>query len=144
MSKQWLEETESQIKAIQQERQVVVEEYEKLGKELAAKDAALIHWHATLDDYKKRQQIETPQPSLFLQEPNIRNLSQREVVLLVRDQNEGNIPMRQVTQAFRGIVTTPDHAASSAYTVVRRLMKQGKIVKVRPGLYRWVNGAANA
>ena len=140
MSKLWLSETETLIQAIDAERKVLAEEYEKLGKALAAKEEDLAHWTAVRQSYQKRQVLEAPQPSLFLQEANIDTLSYREIVILVRDQNEGNIPMTQVTEILKGKVTNPEHAASSAYSTIKRLVKQGKAAKVRPGLYRWVNG----
>ena len=144
MTKQWVDETESQIKAIERELQVIDEEYDKLGRERTAKNEALNHWRAVLQDYKKRQGLEMPQPSLFLQQPDAyKNLSHREIVCLIRDQNEGNIPMKQLTQVLKAKVVNPDHASGSAYTIVRRLEKQGKLTKLRPGVYRWVNGAVN-
>lgn len=141
MSKIWFTETDNLIKSIEQERQSLAEEHEKLGRTLAAKNEELAHWKAVRESYQRRQDLEAPQPSLFLQEPNLLNLSLRGTILFVRDQNEGNIPMKQVTHLFRGKVTNPNHAASTAYGTVKRLIKQGKVAKVRPGLYRWVNGA---
>jgi hypothetical protein len=141
MSKIWLTETENLIGDVVQERQALAVEYEKLSKLLAAKDEELAHWKAVLQSYQKRQELEAPQPSLFLQQPDdLRNLSHRDVFLLVRDQNEGFIPMKQVTGLFKSKVANPDHAAAGAYSTLRRLVKQGKVAKVRAGLYRWVNG----
>lgn len=140
MSKLWLAETENMIEAIKQERQALSEEYEKLGTKLAAKDEELTHLVAARQTYQRRQKLEAPQPSLFLQETNIDDLSYRDIVTLVRDQNDGSIPMTQVTALLKEKVTNPSHAASSAYSTVKRLIKQGKVAKVRPGLYRWVNG----
>ena len=143
MSKLWLTETENLIEAIEQERQSLAEEHEKLGKALGAKDQELANWRAVLQSYRIRQEFEAPQRSLFLQETNIEALSYREIVTLVRDQNEGNIPMIQVTELLKTKVANPSHAASAAYSTVKRLVTQEKVTKVRPGLYRWVNGASN-
>lgn len=140
MSKQWLVETENQILQIQQDRDSLAQEHEQLGRALAAKDEELDHWEAVLQSYRRRQELESPQPTLFLQERNIDNLSWREIVLLVSGENDSQIPMKQVTTLLRGKVSNPDHAASAAYSTVKRLVKQGKVVKVRPGLYKWVNG----
>ena len=140
MSKQWLSETENLIHSVAAERNALAEEYEKLSKALMAKEEELTHWKAVLLSYQIRQELEAPQPSLFLQEANIDDLSYRDIVTFVRDQNEGNIPMTQVTALLKEKVTTPSHAASVAYSTVKRLMKQGKVAKVRPGLYRWING----
>ena len=142
MSKIWLEEAENLLRGFEQERKVLAEECEKLTSELAAQEENLAHWQAVIQSYKRRQELEAEKPSMFLLEPNLHNLSQREIVLHVRDQNGGNIPMKKVTNLLRRTVATPDHAASSAYTAIGRLMKQMKVKKVRPGLYRWVNGAA--
>ena len=139
MSKQWLVETENQILQIQQDRDSLAQEHEQLGRSLAAKDEELDHWEAVLQSYRRRQELESPQPTLFLQERNIDNLSWREIVLLVSGENDSQIPMKQVTTLLRGKVSNPDHAASAAYSTVKRLVKQGKVVKVRPGLYKWVN-----
>ena len=105
---------------------------------MAAKDEELGHWEAVLLSFRKRQELEAPQPT-FHQDRNIDNLSWREIVLLVSDENDGQIPMKQVTTLLRGKVSNPDHAASAAYSTVGRLVKQGKVAKVRPGLYKWAN-----
>ena len=52
MGKQWLEETENLIQSVKQERQALAEEYEKLGRELAAKDEELTHWQAVVHRVK--------------------------------------------------------------------------------------------
>lgn len=140
MSKLWLTETENLIEAIEQEKQILDEEHEKLGRALTAKGEELAHWKAVLQSYRGRQELEAPQPSLFLQGTNLAGLSHRDIVNLVRDQNGGNIPMTQVTELLKSKVTTPSHAASTAYSTVKRLVKQGQVMKVRPGLYKWVNG----
>lgn len=140
MSKQWIEETENLIHSIEKEYQAIADEHQKLGRELEAKEAELTHWKAALQSYQNRQAV--PQPSLFLQGiSNKDSLTHKEILLLVRDQNDGFIPMRQVTDIFKGKVANPDHAASAAYSTLKRVLKQGKVTKVRAGLYRWVNGA---
>ena len=131
------EEIKKQVQAIEKECHVLAKEYEKLGTELAAKNEELAHWQAVMQSYRKRQEP----PSLLLQAPaTYKNLSHREIVHLIRDQNGGNIPMKQLIQVLRGKVVNPNHASGSAYTIVRRLEKQGKLTKVRPGLYRWIRG----
>ena len=140
MSKQWLVETENQILQIRQDRDSLAQEHEQLGRALTAKDEELDHWEAVLQSYRKRQELEAPL-SEFLQERNIEDLSCREIVLLVGDENDGQIPMKQVTALLRGKVSNPDHAASAAYSTVARLVKQGKVTKVRPGLYKRINGS---
>ena len=140
MSKRWLVETENQILQIRQDKNSLAQEHEQLGRALAAKDAELSHWEAVLQSYRKRQQLESPQPTLFLQERNIDNLSWREIVLLVGDENDGQIPMKQVTALLRGKVSNPAHAASAAYSTMNRLVKQDKVAKMRPGLYKLING----
>ncbi len=55
MSKQWLEEMQNEIRAIEKELHVIADEYERLGKELVAKNEALARWRVVLQDYKKRQ-----------------------------------------------------------------------------------------
>lgn len=142
MSKIWLSETENIIGRIEDERKIIADDLEFLSAKLTAKDEELADWKIVLQSYKKRQELESPQPSLFLTGPNsFKEYSHKDIVLLVRDQNEGNIPMTQVTEILKGKVTNPAHAASSAYSTVKRLVKQGKVTKLRPGLYRWINGA---
>ena len=75
MSKLWLTETENLIEAIEQEKQSLDEEYEKVGRALAARVEELAHWMAVLQSYRERQKSEAPQPSLFLQEANIDDLT---------------------------------------------------------------------
>jgi hypothetical protein len=141
MTKQWVEETENLIQSIERERDIIAQDHDKLGKELAAKDSELTHWRAVLESYQNRQLIE--QPSLFLQDSaDYKNLSERDILLWVRDQNKGYIPMKQAAELFKKKVKTPTHAASAAYSVLKRLLKQGKVVKVKPGLYRWANGSS--
>ena len=143
MGKAWIEETENLIGNIEQEVKVLAQEQDKLTRELSAKGEELAHWKAILQSYRDRRELGVPQPNIFLQKAGTyKELPHREILLLVRDQNEGNIPMKQVTELFKGKVTNPVHAAASAYSTLRRLVKQGKVTKVRPGLYRWVNGAS--
>ncbi len=141
MGKQWVEETEKLIESIEKERDAIKVDCERLEKELCFKEAELEHWKAVMQSYSNRQQIE--QPNLFLQYTNVcKDLSEREIIFMVRDQNKGFIPMKQASELFKGKVKNPSHAASAAYSVVKRLVKQGKVVWVKPGLYRWVNGSA--
>ena len=115
MSKAWMTETENLIEAIEQEKRSLSEEHAKLTKALVIKDEELTHWKAVLHSYGQRHQSESPQPSLFLQKADNHNsLSHRDIALLVRDQNDGYIPMLQLTEVLRRKVETPAHAASAA------------------------------
>lgn len=141
MSKQWISEAESLMNSIEKEHDILASEYKKIGTEFDAKASELAHWRAVIQSYNNRQQSQ--QPNLFLQNLNLsNNLSHRDVIFLVRDQNDGFIPMKQVTEAFKSKVKNPNHAASAAYSTLKRMVKQEKVVKVEPGLYRWLNGVS--
>ncbi len=138
MSKLWLTETENMIEDVRQERKALLDDFEKLRIRVDAKSDELGHLMGALETYRRRQEVEAPESNPLLRATNVDDLSYRDIVLAVRDQNDGNIPMTQVTKIFRVKATNPDHAALSAYSTIKRLVNQGKAVKVRPGLYRWV------
>mgnify|MGYP001558692858 CR=1 FL=1 len=141
MNKLWLEETEKLAQDIKREYQVLAQEHEALGEKLAAKAEELRHWEAIILSYRKYWEV--TQPSLPLQIPDrYKDLSHVGIILWVRDQCEGSIPMRTVTELLKGRTVNPQHATSVAYSTLSRLIKQGKVIKVRPGLYKWVSGAS--
>jgi glycerol-3-phosphate cytidylyltransferase-like family protein len=99
----------------------------------------LAHWEKSVELYEKRYSLSNDRQNIQDDWTRYNGLSELEIVLKVAEEHNGNIEMKLVTKIFKHKVKNPNNAGAAAFSIISRLVKQGRAIKVRKGLYRLVN-----
>jgi len=69
-----------------------------------------------------------------------KGLSELETVLKFASEHNGDMETRTLTKIFEHKVKNPKNAGPAVFTIIGRLVKQGRAIKARKGLYHLTNG----
>ena len=133
----WVRETEQMIEAVGAHQQELQARLDSIQQELAQVMEELLHWKAVHQSYHSRMVASsTKRVAQPLELGQYAGLSYTQIFNRVADEHNDDVPAKLLTKIFRSKAKNPRNASSAAYTTIRRLLKQGKATRVRPGLYR--------
>ena len=69
-----------------------------------------------------------------------KGLPELEIVLRFASEHNGDMETKTLTKIFERKVKNPKNAGPAVFTIIGRLVKQKKAIKIRKGLYRLTDG----
>jgi hypothetical protein len=122
------------------------DELNSLSSRIAVIREELAHWEKAIElhDQRHGHKAITREKIPSIDFSRFTKLSELETVLRVAEEHNGDIEMKLVTRIFEGKVKNRKNAGPAAYTIVRRLVKQGRAIWVKKGLYHLTNSQPKA